>query len=165
MSPEQVRARELDARSDLFSFGAVLYEMGTGRLPFTGASSGEICGAILHQDPAAISSLNPGFPDGLELIVRKALEKDRELRYQHASDMRADLQRLKRGTGHLGTAASAVRAEQSSAATTTAVSPADRDAARVRALAAYKDFLTLWKDADPDIPILKQAKAESAKLE
>jgi eukaryotic-like serine/threonine-protein kinase len=99
MSPEQVRAKELDARSDLFSFGAVLYEMGTGKMPFTGESSGEICGAILHQEPAAISSLNPGFPDGLELIVRKALEKDRELRYQHASDMRADLQRLKRDTG------------------------------------------------------------------
>jgi eukaryotic-like serine/threonine-protein kinase len=69
------------------------------------------------------------------------------------------------GTGHLGTAASAVRAEQSSAANSTAVSPADRDAARVRALAAYKDFLTLWKDADPDIPIYKQAKAEYAKLQ
>jgi serine/threonine protein kinase/tetratricopeptide (TPR) repeat protein len=96
MSPEQVKAKELDARTDLFSFGAVLYEMATGRLPFEGASSGEICGAILHQQPAAISSLNPDFPAGLELIVRKALDKDRELRYQHASDMRTDLQRLKR---------------------------------------------------------------------
>ena len=120
MSPEQVKAKTLDARTDLFSFGAVLYEMATGRLPFEGASSGEICGAILHQQPAAISSLNPDFPAGLELIVRKALEKDRELRYQHASDMRTDLQRLKRdtetgrvplpssdhvGTDHVGTAA------------------------------------------------------------
>ncbi len=96
MSPEQVKAKPLDARTDLFSFGAVLYEMATGRLPFAGASSGEICGAILHQEPVAISSLNPDFPDGLELIVRKALEKDRELRYQHASEMRSDLQRLKR---------------------------------------------------------------------
>ena len=96
MSPEQVKAKELDARTDLFSFGAVLYEMATGRLPFEGASSGEICGAILHQQPAAISSLNPDFPAGLDLIVRKALEKGRELRYQHASDMRTDLQRLKR---------------------------------------------------------------------
>ena len=96
MSPEQVKAKPLDARTDLFSFGAVLYEMATGRLPFEGASSGEICGAILHQQPAAISSLNPDFPAGLELIIRKALEKDRELRYQHASDMRTDLQRLKR---------------------------------------------------------------------
>jgi eukaryotic-like serine/threonine-protein kinase len=98
MSPEQVKAKELDARTDLFSFGAALYEMATGRLPFEGASSGEICGAILHQQPAAISSSHPDFPAGLELIVRKALEKDRELRYQHASDMRTDLQRLKRDT-------------------------------------------------------------------
>jgi eukaryotic-like serine/threonine-protein kinase len=96
MSPEQVKAKTLDARTDLFSFGAVLYEMATGRLPFEGASSGEICGAILHQQPVAISSLNPDFPAGLELIVGKALEKDRELRYQHASDVRTDLQRLKR---------------------------------------------------------------------
>jgi serine/threonine protein kinase/tetratricopeptide (TPR) repeat protein len=96
MSPEQVKAKTLDARTDLFSFGAVLYEMATGRLPFEGASSGEICGAILHQQPAPISSSNPDSPAGLELIVRKALEKDRELRYQHASDIRTDLQRLKR---------------------------------------------------------------------
>ena len=96
MSPEQVKAKTLDARTDLFSFGAVLYEMATGRLPFEGASSGEICGAILHQQPAAISSVHPDFPAGLELIAGKALDKDRELRYQHASDMRADLQRLKR---------------------------------------------------------------------
>jgi eukaryotic-like serine/threonine-protein kinase len=98
MSPEQVRAKEVDIRSDLFSFGAVLYEMATGRLPFEGSSSGEICGAILHQEPAATSSRNAGAPAGLELIVRKALEKDRGLRYQHAADMRTDLQRLKRDT-------------------------------------------------------------------
>ena len=96
MSPEQVRARELDARTDLFSFGAALYEMATGKLPFDGSSSGEICGAILHQEPASISSLNPNAAAGLEPIIRKALEKDRELRYQHASEIRADLQRLKR---------------------------------------------------------------------
>ena len=98
MSPEQVKAKELDARTDLFSFGSVLYEMATGKLPFDGASSGEICGAILHQEPPSISSLNPSIPAGLERIVREALEKDRELRYQHASDMRANLQRLKRDT-------------------------------------------------------------------
>jgi dienelactone hydrolase/predicted Ser/Thr protein kinase len=98
MSPEQVRAKQLDARTDLFSFGSVLYEMATGRLPFDGASSGEICGAILHREPATVSSLNPNIPPALELIVREALEKDRELRYQHASDMRANLQRLKRDT-------------------------------------------------------------------
>jgi len=109
MSPEQVKAKELDSRTDLFSFGSVLYEMATGRLPFDGASSGEICGAILHQEPATLSSLNPNLSAGLERIVREALEKDRELRYQHASDMRANLQRLKRDTdsGTLGGSASA----------------------------------------------------------
>jgi len=96
MSPEQVKAKELDARTDLFSFGAVLYEMATGKLPFEGSSSGEICGAILHKEPAAISSLNPNVTAGLEPIIRKALEKDRDLRYQHASEVRTDLQRLKR---------------------------------------------------------------------
>jgi serine/threonine protein kinase/Tfp pilus assembly protein PilF len=98
MSPEQVRAKELDARTDLFSFGAALYEMATGNLPFDGSSSGEICGAILHQEPASISSLNSNAAVALEPIIRKALEKDRELRYQHASEIRADLQRLKRDT-------------------------------------------------------------------
>jgi serine/threonine protein kinase/Tfp pilus assembly protein PilF len=96
MSPEQVRAKDLDARSDLFSFGAVLYEMATGTMPFEGASSGEICGAILHQKHRPVSQLNPQTPSQLELIINKALEKDRNLRYQHASDMRTDLQRLKR---------------------------------------------------------------------
>ena len=96
MSPEQVRAKELDARTDLFSFGAVLYEMTTGNLPFDGGSSGEICGAILHNEPRPPSELNAQIPEGLETVIRKALEKDRNLRYQHASDLRADLQRLKR---------------------------------------------------------------------
>ena len=96
MSPEQVRAKELDARSDLFSFGAVLYEMATGKLSFEGASSGEICGAILHQKPRPVSQLNPQIPLHFEVIIDKALEKNHDLRYQHAADMRTDLQRLKR---------------------------------------------------------------------
>jgi eukaryotic-like serine/threonine-protein kinase len=96
MSPEQVRAQEVDARSDLFSFGAVLYEVATGRLPFPGDSPGEICGAILHKEPAPPSQLNPRVWPGLEIVILRALEKDRDLRYQHASDMRAELQRLKR---------------------------------------------------------------------
>jgi tetratricopeptide (TPR) repeat protein len=96
MSPEQVRAKELDAGTDLFSFGAVLYEMATGRMAFDGSSPGEICGAILHQEPTSPSQLNPQVSVGLEAIIRKALEKDRTLRYQHASEMRSDLQRLKR---------------------------------------------------------------------
>src|SRR5271169_3234339 len=98
MSPEQVRAKDVDARSDLFSFGAVLYEMGTGMLPFEGSSSGEILGAILHTKSRPASQLNPQLPPQVEAIVDKALEKDRDLRYQHAADMRADLQRLKRDT-------------------------------------------------------------------
>lgn len=96
MSPEQVRVKDLDARTDLFSFGVVLYEMATGKLPFDGASSGEICGAILHQEPPPPSQVNPQVSPALEAIIRKALEKDRTLRYQHASDIRTDLQRLKR---------------------------------------------------------------------
>jgi len=98
MSPEQVRAKDLDARTDLLSFGAVLYEMATGALPFRGESSGVICEAILNRAPVAPVRLNPEAPEALERIIDKALEKDREVRYQHASDIRTDLKRLKRDT-------------------------------------------------------------------
>ena len=106
MSPEQVRTKELDARSDLFSFGAVLYEMATGEMPFEGASSGEICGAILHQKSRPASQLNSQLAPQVEAIIDKALEKDLNLRYQHAADMRTDLQRLKRDfeSGHVSAA-------------------------------------------------------------
>ena len=98
MSPEQVRGRELDARSDLFSFGAVLYEMATGDVPFHGESSAVICEAIMNRAPVPAVRLNHDVPARLEEIINKALEKDAGLRYQHASEMRSDLQRLKRDT-------------------------------------------------------------------
>jgi serine/threonine protein kinase/tetratricopeptide (TPR) repeat protein len=98
MSPEQVRGEELDARTDLFAFGAVLYEMATGQMAFTGNTSGVIFDAILNKAPTPPAYLNPGLPPQLAQIINKALEKDCKLRYQTASDLRADLQRLKRDT-------------------------------------------------------------------
>ncbi len=96
MSPEQVKAKELDTRTDLFSFGAVLYEMATGKMPFEGQSSSELVSAILRDEPQPPSQLNPQVSAELEAVIHKALEKDRNLRYQHASDARTDLQRIQR---------------------------------------------------------------------
>src|SRR6202008_494217 len=99
MSPEQLRAKELDVRTDLFSFGSVLYEMTTGTLPFHGETLGEVLSAILERSPIPALRLNPAVPIELERIINKCLEKNRTLRYQHASDVSTDLQRLTRDSG------------------------------------------------------------------
>jgi len=143
MSPEQVAGKPLDERTDLFSFGVALYEMASGRLPFDRDTSGATYGAILHEDPGPLAQWNPRIPAQLDVVIRKALEKDRDLRYQHASEMRADLQRLKRdtesgrisgavsGEAEVAEVASPVRATSRSAATqgsqtTTGAKPAWR---------------------------------------
>ena len=104
MSPEQVRGEALDARTDLFSLGCVLYEMTTGRQAFTGSTPGTIHEAILNRTPVPVGRVNPESPPRLEEVVNKALEKDPKLRYQHASELRADLQRLKRDSDSGSTA-------------------------------------------------------------
>ena len=154
MSPEQVRGKELDARTDLFSFGAVLYEMCTGMLPFRGDTSGVIFESILNRAPAPALRLNPDIPPKLEEIVNKCLEKDRNLRYQHASDICTDLQRLKRDRepGRLHSAASAVAIIRTGTRWKAAISVALAVATVVAA--AYFNFNRTPKLTDKDTIVL-----------
>jgi serine/threonine protein kinase/lipoprotein NlpI len=152
MSPEQVRAKELDARTDLFSFGAVLYEMCTGTLPFRGESTGVIFDAILNRATVPPVRLNPDVPPKLEEIINKALEKDRNLRYQHAADMRTDLQRLNRD------------ADSGKSAAVVESAPVSRKrrlqwvaAGAVGAIAALVIALLLWQSRHPAVSPVNSA--------